>query len=122
MGAGEDFIFVSGVSETQLDGFLLAVKSVPELGFSRQGSWWLHPSHWFGHWTNFSATIRPALDGVQRWRAAGISDNAHLLSADVVNTTPESDSEEPLENVRSEASTEKRGWERWWSRNEGKPK
>lgn len=122
MGGGEDFIFVSGVSETQLDGFISAVKSVPELGFSKQGSWWLHSSHWFGHWTNFSATIRPALDGVQRWRAAGVFEDLPLMSADAGNSTLDGGSEEQLEKVRSEASTEKRGWERWWRRNEGKPK
>ena len=40
MGGGEDLIFVSGVSEQALDGFLTAVKSAPELGFQKQGDWW----------------------------------------------------------------------------------
>jgi len=121
MGGGEDFIFVSGVSEKQLDGFLLAVKSVPELEFKKQGGWWLHSSHWFGHWTNFSATIRPALDGVQRWRNfGGFHPENFVDGASSQDPTPDVQVGK-LPTLRGALEPGKRGWGRGWRRNEGKP-
>ena len=120
MGGSEDFIFVSGVSETALDGFLTAVKSAPELSFQKQGDWWLHTSHWYGHWTTFSVSIRPALDGVHRWRVAGQNNSPPLSGSAVEQQRPETGSNEQPEAVRSEASTKKRGWERWRRRNEAR--
>jgi hypothetical protein len=118
MGGSEDFIFVSGVSETALDGFLTAVKSAPELGFQKQGDWWLQTNHWYGHWTVFAVTIRPALNGVHHWRVAGQDNRQPLTVAAVEKQTSETETNEQPEAVRSKASTKKRGWERWSSRNE----
>ena len=118
MGGGEDFIFVSGVSETALDGFLTAVKSAPELGFQKQGDWWIRTTHWYGHWTVFAVTIRPALNGVHRWRVAGLDNKQPLNGSAVEKEISETGTNEQPEAVRSKASTKKRGWERWSSRNE----
>lgn len=66
MGGGEDYIFVSAVSEADLDSFLTAVKATPDLEFHRQGEWWLRPEFWFGSWVVFSATIRQGFYGIER--------------------------------------------------------
>lgn len=122
IGGGEDFIFVSGVSEKALDGFLTAVKSAPELYFQKQGDWWLHSFSWYGHWTTFSATLRPSFVGLSRLLPFGESTNPTEPGPLVGNPqNAVQDSNQP-EMVRSEASTKKRGWGRWWSRNEGSAK
>ena len=122
MGGGEDFIFVSGVSEKALDDFLLVVKAAPELAFTKQGDWWLPSSHWYGHWTTFSVNIRPALDGVERWRRAGVPNNPNELVSDFENSESKKEAAKQPDMVPSEASTEERGWGRWWSWNEGSTK
>lgn len=66
VGGGEDYIFVSAVSEGDLDSFLTAVKATPDLEFHKQGNWWLMPMYWFGSWVVFSATIRQGFYGIER--------------------------------------------------------
>jgi hypothetical protein len=66
VGGGEDYIFVSAVSEADLDGFLSTVKATPDLEFRKQGKWWLSTSVWFGTWVVFSATVRQAFVGYGR--------------------------------------------------------
>lgn len=65
-GGGEDFIFVSGVSEQKLNAFLKSVQSTADLRFTQQGDWWLTPVRWFGHWTVFSAGTRQPYVGIER--------------------------------------------------------
>ena len=122
MGGGEDFIFVSGVSEKALDGFITAVKSAPELSFQKQGDWWLHSSNWYGHWTTFSATLRPSFVGLSRLLSLGESTNVKDPGPSSGNPTNLVQESNQPEMVRSEASTKKRGWGRWGSRNEGTAK
>jgi len=122
MGGNEDYIFVSGVSEKALDGFLTAVKSAPEMSYTKQGDWWIHSSRWYGHWTTFSATVRPSVIGMERFRSGG--DRTSQVEPESVSghqNTDGQDTQKPA-MVRSEASTKKRGWGRWWSRNEGSAK
>jgi hypothetical protein len=66
VGGGEDYIFVSGVSEADLDGFIQAVKETPDLKFFKQGEWWLPTHRWFGTWTVFSAQVKAAFIGFER--------------------------------------------------------
>lgn len=66
VGGGEDFIFVSVVSEKDLDGFIEAVKATPDLRFFKQADWWLPRHRWFGSWTVFSAQIKQAYFGIER--------------------------------------------------------
>ncbi|BDS49494.1 hypothetical protein [Rhodoluna sp. KAS3] len=66
MGGGEDYIFVSAVSEQDLDGFIQAVKATPDLKFFKQGKWWLKPHRWYGTWSVFSAEIRQGFFGIDR--------------------------------------------------------
>jgi len=66
VGGGEDYIFVSAVSEADLDGFISTVKATPDLKFKRQGSFWLQPTIWFGTWVVFSAVVRQAFVGIER--------------------------------------------------------
>ncbi len=119
MGGGEDFIFVSGATETALDGFLASVKASPELAYVKQGDWWLPTSNWYGHWTVFQVSIRPALDGVERWRSSG-KPNGEQLPVSGVETSNDHERQNAIPALmRSEASKSKRGWGRWWSRSEG---
>ncbi len=66
MGGSEDYIFVPGVSEADLDGFIQAVKETPDLKFIKQKSWWLPPHRWYGTWTVFSAQVKAAFVGFER--------------------------------------------------------
>jgi len=66
VGGGEDYVFVSGVAEADLDGFITTVKETPDLRFFRQGTWWLPPQRWFGTWTVFSAQVKTAFVGFER--------------------------------------------------------
>jgi hypothetical protein len=66
VGGGEDYIFVSAVSDGDLDGFLQAVKATPDLKFHPQGDWWLLPHRWYGTWALFSAEIGQAFVGYER--------------------------------------------------------
>ena len=57
-GAGSDAFFVSAVSTSQLDGFLKAQASSPDLRLRAFSDWVLSPSRWFGWWSVFSAEAR----------------------------------------------------------------
>ena len=122
MGGGEDLIFVSGVSEQALDGFLTAVKSAPELGFQKQGDWWLQTNQWFGHWTTFQVTVRPTLSAINSTQRPPKPNQTEEINLDDSQQTDEEDLSKIIEQMRRNASKQKRGWERWGSRNEGSAK
>jgi len=66
VGGGEDYIFVTAVTEADLDGFLNTVKGTADLMFHKQGGWWLPPHRWFGTWSVFSAQVRLSFVGFER--------------------------------------------------------
>jgi hypothetical protein len=66
VGGAEDFIFISAVSEQDLDGFIQAVKATPDLSFRKHSDWWLPPFRWFGTWVVFAAQVRQAHFGIGR--------------------------------------------------------
>lgn len=66
VGGGEDYLFVTAVSEADLEAFLQAVKATPDLKFFKQGGWWLQTHRWFGGWLVFRAEVRQAFVGIER--------------------------------------------------------